>query len=66
MGPPDDDPTHLLNWLQAMRDRKHPAATVDDGFSHSVACIMATQSYWAGKKLFWDPRSETILDHEPS
>jgi predicted dehydrogenase len=66
IGPADDDPTHLLNWLQAMRDRKQPAATVDDGFAHSIACIMATQSYWSGKKLFWDPRSETIQDHQPN
>jgi predicted dehydrogenase len=65
IGPADDDPTHLLNWLQAMRDRKQPSATVDDGFAHSIACIMANQSYWSGKKLFWDPRSETILEHQP-
>lgn len=66
IGPADDDPTHLLNWLQAMRDRNQPSATVDDGFAHSIACIMAAQSYWSGKKLFWDPRSETILEHQPN
>jgi hypothetical protein len=26
-------------------------------------CIMATQSYWTGKRLYWDPRKEQILDH---
>jgi predicted dehydrogenase len=66
VGPADEDPTHLLNWLQAMRDRKQPDANVENGFSHSIACIMAAQSYWAGKKLYWDPQSETILDHPPT
>jgi predicted dehydrogenase len=62
-GPDDVDAPHLLNWLDAMRDRKQPCATVDHGFSHSVVCIMAAQSYWSGKKLYWDPVKEEITDH---
>jgi hypothetical protein len=38
-------------------------ATVDHGFSHAIVCIMAAQSYWSGKSLYWDPRQEQILDH---
>lgn len=64
LGPDDDDVDHLTNWLNAMRDRKEPNATVDHGFSHSIACIMATDSYWSGKKLYWDPTAEQILDHQ--
>ena len=63
LGPGDDDVGHMLNWLHAMRDRKEPNATVDHGFSHSIVCIMATQSYWSGKKMYWDPKNEDILDH---
>lgn len=63
LGPGDNVSTHLLNWLNAMRDRKQPNANVDDGFSHALACIMAAQSYWSGKKLYWDPKSEEIVDH---
>jgi len=62
-GPNDDDLGHMLNWLEAMRDRKLPNATVDHGFSHSLACIMAAQSYWSGKKLYWDAEKEEIVDH---
>ena len=36
--------------------------TVDNGFLHSVACIMAAQSYWQGKRLYYDSRSEVITD----
>lgn len=62
LGPDDDDVTHLLNWLRAMQDRKQPNANVDHGFSHALACIMATQSYWTGKRLYWDPKAEEIVD----
>lgn len=63
LGPDDDDVDHLLNWLRAMQDRAQPNATVDHGFSHALVCIMTAQSYWSGKRLYWDPRHEQILDH---
>lgn len=62
-GPSDDDVNHLMNWLKSMQTRTPPNATVDHGFSHSILCIMAAQSYWSGKKLYWDPRNEKIVDH---
>jgi predicted dehydrogenase len=62
-GPSDDDVSHLMHWLDAMRDRKEPNATVDNGFSHAIVCIMAARSYWSGKRLYWDPSKEEILDH---
>jgi len=60
IGPDDDDAHHLIDWLDAMRARKEPSATVDHGFSHSVACIMAARSYWEGVRVHWDPSSEEI------
>lgn len=63
LGPDDDDVGHLVNWLQAMQTRTQPNATVDHGFSHAIVCIMAAQSYWSGKRLYWDPHQEQILDH---
>jgi predicted dehydrogenase len=62
-GPDDDDVDHLMNWLRAMQTRSQPNATVDHGFSHSIVCIMAAQSYRTGKKLYWDPKNEKIVDH---
>jgi predicted dehydrogenase len=62
LGPDDDDAGHMVNWLQAMRTRTQPNATVDHGFSHSLVCIMAAQSYWSGKRLYWDSRNEQIVD----
>jgi hypothetical protein len=61
-GPDDDDVGHLVNWLQCMQSRTQPNATVDHGFSHALVCIMATQSYWSGKRLYWNPGKEQIVD----
>ena len=62
IGPDDDDSFHLQNWLDAMRSRGVPNATVDNGFSHAVACMMAAQSYWSGKRVYWDAQREEIVD----
>jgi len=62
----DEDPSHMTNWLDCLRSRKQPNATVHHGFSHSVACMMATRAYWTGQKIYWDPKSEAILDHAPT
>ena len=56
---------HMANWIECIRSRQQPIATVHDGFAQSVACIMATESYWTGKKLYWDPATEVITDHLP-
>jgi len=60
--PNDDSLEHMMNWLKAMRARTPPNANVDHGFSHSVVSIMAAESYWTGKRLYWNPDTEEILD----
>jgi hypothetical protein len=62
MGIDDLSLEHMGNWLDCMRSRQQPAATVNDGFAHSVACTMAAQSYWTGKKVYWDAGNETIVE----
>jgi predicted dehydrogenase len=57
---------HMENWLECLRSRQQPHSTVSDGYAHSLACIMAAESFWTGKKLYYDPASETILDHAPA
>jgi mannose/cellobiose epimerase-like protein (N-acyl-D-glucosamine 2-epimerase family) len=56
----------MTNWLDCLHSRKQPNATVQHGFSHSVACMMAAQAYWSGKKIHFDSKTEQILDHPPS
>ncbi len=65
MGMGDEHPSHMTNWFDCLRSRQQPNATVQHGFAHSVACMMASRSYWSGKRIYFDPKTETILDHKP-
>ena len=56
----------MQNWFECLRSREQPHATVQDGFAHSVACLMAAQSYWSGRKVSWDAKAEEIRDATPS
>lgn len=56
---------HMTNWFECLRSRQAPHCTVEEGFGHSVACIMAAQSYWSGQRLYWDATKEAILDRAP-
>ena len=58
----DDDLSHMTNWFDCLRSRQQPNATVEHGFSHSVACMMATEAYWSGKRMYWDTATEQIVD----
>jgi len=57
---------HMANWFECLRARTDPRCTVDDGFAHSVACTMAAESYWSGKKVYWDAAKEEITDRAPA
>ena len=65
MGIDDLTLEHMGNWFDCMRSRQQPHATVHDGFAHSVACMMATEAYWSGKKIYWDGKTETFSDERP-
>ena len=58
----DDSVQHMMNWLTAMRDRRVPNNNVDHGFSHSIACIMSASRIGRGKRVYWDPKREEIVD----
>ena len=62
MGIDDLTLEHMANWFDCMRSRRQPDSPVHDGFAHSVACIMAAQAYWSGKKWYWDAKAEAIVD----
>jgi predicted dehydrogenase len=62
----DDELSHMTNWLECLRSRQQPNATVQNGFSHSVACMMATEAYWSGKRIYFDPKTERIQDIPPA
>jgi predicted dehydrogenase len=59
---PDEDPSHMTNWLDAMRAGRQPSAPVEAGFAHSVACIMAARACREKRALYWNSDSDTIVD----
>jgi predicted dehydrogenase len=65
MGIDDLTTEHMANWLESMRSRQPPHCTVNEGFAHSVACMMAAESYWTGRKIFWDSKTETFSEARP-
>jgi hypothetical protein len=65
MGIDDLSLGHMTNWFECMRSRQQPNCTVQDGFAHSVACMMAAEAYASGKKQYWDAAAEAIVDRPP-
>jgi predicted dehydrogenase len=63
---PDEDPSHMTNWLEALRAGRQPSAPVEAGFAHSVACIMAARACREKRGLYWNPRTESIVDQPPA
>ena len=48
-------PDHFLNWLQCLRSGQTPHASIEAGFQHAVAVIMAMKSYETGRRTVYDP-----------
>lgn len=53
-------PDHFLDWLQCMRTRKQPNASIDAGYQHAVAVMMAVISMDSGKGTTYDPVKRKI------
>lgn len=53
---------HMQNFLECIRTREQPNAPIDAGYSHSVAAIMADESYLRGKRMVYDPKARSIRE----
>lgn len=58
--PPIDTPDHFLNWLQCLRSRQTPNASIDAGYQHAVAVIMAVKAMDSGQRQIYDPLRREI------
>jgi predicted dehydrogenase len=45
---------HMTNWVDCIRSRKTPNASVDIGYASAVACHMANQSYRQKQRVTWE------------
>ena len=62
----DSNPSHMRNWLECLRTRNRPNASVEQGLAQSVAVIMAARAQREGRKLYWNAQTEEILDQSPA
>lgn len=58
---PIEQTDHWVNWFRCMRDGKTPNASLDTGYQHSIASIMATMSYETGRRTRFDVKSRKIV-----
>jgi predicted dehydrogenase len=54
-------PDHFLNWLECIRSGETPHASIDAGYQHAVAVLMAVMSYETGKRTTYDHAKRKIL-----
>jgi len=60
--PIEDVPTddHFLNWLKCLRSRETPNASIDAGYQHGVAILMATRAFETGERQVYDREKRKI------
>ncbi|HPA16989.1 MAG TPA: Gfo/Idh/MocA family oxidoreductase [Verrucomicrobiae bacterium] len=58
--PPVERPDHFLDWLQCMREGRTPHASIEAGYQHAVAVLMASKSYETGRKIVYDHAKREI------
>lgn len=58
--PPVERPDHFLDWLQCLRTGGTPHASLEAGYHHAVAVLMAQRAFETGRKSFYDPQQRRI------
>jgi predicted dehydrogenase len=61
-GPGWNASLHLKNWLDCIQSRGTPNADVEIGHRSISICHLVNITRELGRKLKWDPRSETFVD----
>ena len=61
----DSNPSHMRNWLECLRTRNQPNASVVQGLAQSAAVIMSARAQVEGKKFYWNAQTEEIVEQDP-
>jgi predicted dehydrogenase len=51
---PVEGPDHFLDWLRCLRTRETPNASIEAGYQHAVAVIMAMEAFDTGRRQMYD------------
>jgi len=52
---------HMAEFLDAVRNRKQPGCTIEDGYRSTTTVKLAMISYDVGERIVWDEDSEQIV-----
>src|ERR1700760_3851453 len=52
---------NMRNWMECVRSRKQPNASIDAGYSHSVALCMNIAAIQTGQRVTFDDKSERVM-----
>ena len=52
---------NMRNWMECVRSRKTPNASIDAGYSHSVALCMCIAAMQTGQKVTFDDKAQQVL-----
>ena len=52
---------HMRNWMECVRARKDPNASIDAGYSHAIALIMANAAARTGMRATFDEAKREVL-----
>ncbi len=59
---PVEHPHHTLDWLRCLRTRETPNASLDAGYQHTVAGLMAMKAFDTGKRQVFDQERREIRE----
>ena len=52
---------NLRNWMECVRSRKQPNASIDAGYSHSIALTMNVAAIQTGQKVTFDDKTQQVM-----
>src|SRR6266516_4711197 len=52
---------NIRNWMECVRSRKQPNASIDSGYSHSVALCMTVAAMHSGRKVMFDDAKRDVV-----
>ncbi|MDE3062702.1 MAG: Gfo/Idh/MocA family oxidoreductase [Acidobacteriota bacterium] len=52
---------NMRNWMECVRSRKTPNASIEAGYSHSIALCMNVAAIQTGEKVTFDDKTQQVL-----
>jgi predicted dehydrogenase len=52
---------HMLDFLQAIENKKRPVADIEEGHISTASCILANMAMESGKSIVYDPKQRIVV-----